>query len=72
MKPLRILGIVLVLLGLVSLFVPIPVRERHGIQVGDANIGFETSERQRVHPAVSAVLVGGGILLLIVSIRGRR
>ena len=72
MKPLLLVGVVLLILGLASLFVPIPTRERHGIQVGDANIGIETEQRQKVHPAISAVLLGGGVVLIIVSARSKR
>ena len=69
MKVLFVIGIILVLLGIVSLFVPIPVREKHGITAGGLSVGIETVERQKVHPAVSAVLIGGGVLLLFVGKR---
>jgi len=69
LKVLFVIGIILLALGVVSLFVPIPVREKHGIKAGGLSVGIETVERQKVHPAVSAVLIGGGVLLLFVGKR---
>ena len=71
MKVLFTIGLILLALGVVSLFVPIPVKEKHALKAGDLSVGVETTERQKVHPAVSAVLIGGGVVLLIAS-RGRR
>ena len=72
MRFLAILGAILLLLGLASLFVPIPTRERHSIGAGDLSIGVETTTRQKVHPAISGVLIAGGVALLVVGGRGRR
>ena len=69
MKVLFVLGVILLLLGIVSLFVAIPVKEKHGIKAGGLSVGIETVERQKVHPAVSAVLIGGGVVLLLVGKR---
>jgi len=71
MRFLAILGAILLLLGLASLFVPIPTRERHSIGAGDLSVGFETTTRQKVHPAISGVLIAGGVALLVVGGRGR-
>ena len=60
-----VIGLILVVLGLVSLFVPIPHRVRHGVQAGPISLGVETTERERVHPGVSAVLIAGGVVLMI-------
>jgi hypothetical protein len=65
MRVLFIVGILLVLVGIASLFVPIPQRERHGIDAGSVSIGFEATTREKVHPLVSAVLIGGGIALML-------
>lgn len=72
MRALFVVGIVLLLLGLASLVIPIPTRERHGINAGGVSIGIETTQREKVHPAVSAVLIGGGVVLLVVGSRGRK
>jgi hypothetical protein len=72
MKALFAVGVLLLILGGLSLFVPIPVRERHGFKAGGISVGVETVDRQKVHPAVSAVLIGGGVVLMIASGRRRR
>jgi hypothetical protein len=72
MRALFIAGLILIALGIASLFVPIPRRERHGFEAGPVSVGFETTRKKVVPRAVSAVLIGGGVVLLIVSRRGRR
>ena len=62
-------GLVLIIIGLVLLFVPIPHRVRHGVQAGPLSLGVETTERERVHPGISAVLIAGGVVLMVA---GRR
>ena len=72
MRALAIVGAILLLAGVLSLFVPIPHHERHGIKAGPVSIGVETTDRERVPPAVSAVLIGGGVILFIAATRKRR
>ena len=72
MRALFILGVILILLGVASLFVPIPVREKHGIKAGPVSIGVETTERQKVDPVVTAILIGGGVVLALVGRKGVR
>lgn len=72
MRLLLILGIVLVILGLASFFVPIPRTERHGIDAGGVSLGFEMTTREKVHPVISALLIGGGVVLLVSSRRGQK
>ena len=59
-RVLLIIGIILLALGIVSLFVAVPTHEKHGIKAGPVSVGVETVEHQKVHPAVSAVLIAGG------------
>lgn len=72
MRVLFIIGLILLVLGLASLIVPIPTRERHGFRAGGVSVGIETVQREKVHPAVSAVLIAGGVILLIAGGRGRK
>ena len=72
MKILFAVGLVLLILGIVSLFVAVPTRERHAVDAGPIRIGVETTDRERVHPAVSAVLIAGGVVLLIADSRKRK
>lgn len=64
MRMLPLIGGLLILLGIASLLVPIPRRQRHGISVGGVSLGVETTEREKVHPALSAVMIGSGALLM--------
>jgi hypothetical protein len=72
MRPLLIVGLLLLVLGIASLIVPIPRKERHGIDAGPVSIGVTTTTREKVHPAVSAVLIGAGALLAGASAMRRR
>jgi hypothetical protein len=69
MKIFLVTGLVLVVLGIVSLVVPIPHTETHGIKAGDVNIGVQTSHSERVSPIISGVLIAGGIALTIAGAR---
>jgi hypothetical protein len=68
-RGLLIVGVLLLLLGIASLFVPIPMRERHGIEAGPVSFGVEVRKRERVHPGISAALIAGGVGLLALSAR---
>jgi hypothetical protein len=70
MKALFFLGLVVLILGIVSLVVPIPRSERGGIEVGGVSLGVETRHEEKVHPALSAVMILGGLGAMAVS-KGR-
>ena len=72
MRLLFIIGVILLLAGLASLFVPIPRHERHGVQVGPVSFGVETVDRERVHPGVSAVIIVGGVVLMLAGSRKQK
>lgn len=65
MKALLLVGVLLVVLGILSFFVPLPHSEHHGVNVGDAHIGVTTEHDEKVSPAISIVLVvvGAGLML---------
>jgi len=65
MKALFWIGLVLLILGVVSLFVPIPRSERDGVKVGGVSIGIETRHNEKISPIVSAAMILGGAVLLI-------
>ncbi len=71
MKILLFTGLILVVLGIVSLVVPIPQTETEGIKVGKTNLGIQTSHSERVSPVISVVLIAGGIALGIAGSRAR-
>ena len=61
MKALFLIALVVLILGIVSLVVPIPRSEREGISVGGVSLGVETRHEEKVHPALSAVMILGGL-----------
>ena len=65
MKALMGIGLAVLVLGIVSLVVPIPHNERDGVRVGGLSIGVETRHDEKVSPLVSAVLILGGAGLII-------
>jgi hypothetical protein len=65
MKALFTIGLVMLILGVLSLVVPIPHSEREGFKAGGVSIGVETHHDERVSPIVSGVLILGGAGLLI-------
>ena len=69
MKPLFGIGIVLLLLGVVTLVVPIPRNQRDGVKVGGVSIGIETRHDEKAPPLVSAVMILGGAGLMIAANR---
>jgi hypothetical protein len=71
MKMLLYAGLLVVVLGIVSLIVPLPHTETEGIKVGNTNFGVQTSHSQRVSPIVSIVLIAGGIALSMAGARSR-
>ena len=63
MKPLAIVGIIVLVLGVASLFVGLPRTESHGIKMGDASIGVQTKTTERLPLIASiAMIIGGGVV----------
>ncbi len=69
MKALFWIGTVVLILGLVSLVVPIPRNEREGFKAGGLSVGIETQHEEKVSPIVSAVMILGGAGLMIAGKR---
>jgi len=65
MRALMMVGVVLLVLGVLSFFVPVPHSEHHGVSLGDAHVGITTHDDEKVAPAVSIVLVVVGAGLMI-------
>lgn len=70
MKALLLIGVLLVTLGIFSFFVPVPHRERHGVNLGDARIAITTEHDEKVSPTVSIILVVAGVGLMIAGRKG--
>ncbi|MGA8215782.1 MAG: hypothetical protein WB799_19470 [Candidatus Sulfotelmatobacter sp.] len=65
MKALMVVGLVVLVLGIASFFVPVPYSEHHGVSFGETHVGITTHEEERVSPVVSVVLavVGAGLMI---------
>jgi len=69
MKALFTVGLLILILGVASLFVPIPQKEHSGIEVGGVSMGVETRHDEKVSPIVSGVLILAGAGLMIAGKR---
>jgi hypothetical protein len=65
MKSLMLVGVAVLVLGIVSFFVPVPHSEHHGVNIGDAHVGITTHHDNMVPPVVSIVLLLVGVGLMI-------
>jgi hypothetical protein len=65
MKALFILGLIIVVLGILSFFVPISHVEHHGLDAGDIHVGVNTHHSDLLPPYVGVILiaVGGGLIV---------
>jgi len=70
MKPLPMIGLILLALGAISLVVPFPRTDRDSIKAGPLSLGVETKHNETIPRSVSGILIAGGIALLIAG-KGR-
>jgi hypothetical protein len=65
MKALFGVGLIVLVLGVLSFFVPVPHSEHHGVSAGDKQLGVTTHHQDRVPPVLSGVLlvVGAGMMI---------
>ena len=69
MKLLSVIGIVVLILGVLSFVVPVPMSHSHSAKIGDASIGITTHDHEKLSPAVGGVLCAAGVVLLIFGTR---
>lgn len=65
MKVLFGIGILLVVLGLLSLVVPVPHNEREGFSAGGLSVGIQTHHSEKVSPIMSGALILAGAGMMI-------
>ena len=65
MRPIFWIGLVVLVLGVLSLVVPIPHKEREGLSAGGISMGVETQHSQTVSPIISVVMILGGAGMMI-------
>lgn len=70
MKPLFWIGAVVLVLGIMSLFIAIPQRERHGVSAGGMSVGIETKTDEKLPPIASGIMILAGAGLMIAG-KGR-
>jgi len=71
MKAKMIAGILLILLGAVALYYRgIPYTKKEDVlKIGTVKAQVQTKETYEVHPAISGLVLVGGIVLLVASLR---
>ena len=71
MKALFVVGLIIVVLGIVSFFVPVPHTEHHGLDAGDVHVGVNTHRDEMLPPYVGVGLIVVGGLLIVAGGRKR-
>ena len=72
MRGLLVVGIILIILGIVSLFVGLPHQHSSGLQIGDAKIGVQTQTSERIPLPASIAIIAGGVVLAAIGGRSSR
>jgi hypothetical protein len=70
MRAVSWVGLMVLILGILSLVVPVPHSERQGLNVGGVSLGVETHHEEKISPAISAVMILGGLGTMVVGRRG--
>lgn len=65
MKALFWIGLAVLVLGIVSLLVPLPRNERDSVKVGGLSLGVETRHQEKLSPIVGAIMILGGAGMMI-------
>ncbi len=69
MRPLFLIGLVVLVLGIFSFVVPIPMSHSHDAKIGDATIGITTHSSEKLPPYVGGILCVAGVVLLVAGSR---
>jgi len=64
-------GMAVLILGIVSLVVPMPRNEQEGFKAGGISVGAETQREKKVSPFVSAIVILGGVSTMFAGKRKR-
>ena len=65
MRILLAIGLIIVVLGILSFFIPLPHTEHHGLDAGDIHVGVESHHSELLPPyvGVGLIVVGGGLMV---------
>jgi hypothetical protein len=69
MRPLFLIGLVVLVLGIFSFVVPVPASHSRSAKIGDTTIGVTTHGSEKLSPAIGGVLCVAGVVLLIAGSR---
>jgi hypothetical protein len=69
MRPLVLIGAVVLVLGILSFVVPIPTSKTHELKAGNASIGVTTHQDNKLSPAIGSVMCAAGVVLLVAGSR---
>jgi hypothetical protein len=64
-------GIAVLILGIVSLVMPMPRNEQEGFKAGGVSVGAKTQREKKVSPFVSAIVILGGASTMFAGKRKR-
>lgn len=59
------IGAFVLILGIASLFVPIPRNETEGFKAGSVSIGIQLRHDEKISPVISAVMILAGAGMMI-------
>jgi hypothetical protein len=69
MRSLAWIGIVVLVLGILSFVVPVPISHTRDIKLGDASVGITTHHDEKLSPVVGGILCAVGVVLLVAGSR---
>jgi UDP-N-acetylmuramyl pentapeptide phosphotransferase/UDP-N-acetylglucosamine-1-phosphate transferase len=67
MRSLFVVGIALVLLGILSFFVPVPTSTSHEFKAGDTSVDITTHHRKMLPPVAGGILCVAGVVVLVLA-----
>ena len=65
MKTMLAIGMAVLVLGFLSLFIPVPQNDKNSFNVRDVAMSINTKHDEKVPPLVSAVLILDGVGMMI-------
>lgn len=72
MRAIFVVGLIILVLGILSFFVPISHTEHHGLDAGDFHVGVDTHHSDLLPPYVGAALIAIGGGLMVVGARAKK
>lgn len=69
MRLLVIVGIAVLLLGILSFIVPIPISKTRELKAADASVTITTRHNEMLSPVVGSIICAAGLLLVFVGSR---